>query len=62
MREGWTIKVGNRDELERQRLKDWKAKTVSERLRLYDEFLATWKGNDARRLERVFRIPSQTQG
>ena len=56
MREGWTVKVGDFEQLESEKLQRWRDMTPQERLDEYISLLDLWRGDDARRLERTYRI------
>lgn len=56
IRTGWTIQEGTIEEIEAVRSEYWKTLTPQERLDALFVLLDTWKGPDARRLERTYRI------
>ena len=56
MREGWTAMAGTPEEIDAERGKFWKSLTSQQRLDAMIELLDLWKGENARRLERTYRI------
>ena len=56
IRAGWTIQEGTPEEIEDARIEYWKSLTPQERLDALFVLLDTWKGPNARRLERTYRI------
>lgn len=55
MREGWTIREGTFEDLERERIENWAAMSPNERVQALMQLLDAWKGPNARRLERTYR-------
>ena len=56
MRKGWTVQVGDFDELEREKLLRWKQMEPQQRLDAMIELNRIWRGEDGIRLERTYRI------
>ena len=56
MRKGWTVEVGDPEQLEIQRVAKWKAMSPQERLDAMIYLNRIWRGNDGIRLERTYRI------
>ena len=55
-RDGWTVKIGTIEEMNLERTEYWKSLTPQQRLDKMFELLDVWKGENARRLERTYRI------
>ncbi len=55
MREGWTVRGGTIEELERERSEYWAAMSPNERVDALLQLLDAWKGPNARRIERTYR-------
>lgn len=51
-----SIQIGAREELEQERIECWRAMTPNERNAEFLKLLDAWKGPDARRLERTYRL------
>ena len=62
MRKGWTVQVGDFDELEREKLLRWKQMEPQQRLDAMIELNRIWRGDDGIRLERTYRIVTVPRG